>query len=41
VRLKNAQNEMAQKNLYRHVLINDRLPDAVTELIGIFERYRR
>lgn len=40
VRLKNAQNEMAQKTLYRHVIINDRLPDAITELIGIFERYR-
>ncbi len=40
VRLKNAQNEMAQKNLYRHVVINDRLPEAITELIGIFESYR-
>jgi guanylate kinase len=40
VRLKNAQNEMAQKNLYRHVIINARLPEAVTELIGILERYR-
>jgi guanylate kinase len=40
VRLKNAQNEMAQKDRYRHIIINDRLPDAVEELIGIFEKYR-
>jgi guanylate kinase len=40
VRLKNAQNEMARKDLYRHIIINDNLTDAVTELIGIFEKYR-
>jgi guanylate kinase len=40
VRLKNAQDEIAQKNVYRHVIINDRLTDAVAELIAIFERYR-
>ncbi len=40
VRLKNAQKEMAQKDRYRHVIINDQLPDAVAELIGIFEKYR-
>ncbi len=40
VRLKNAQKEMAQKDLYRHVVTNDQLTDAVAELIGIFEKYR-
>lgn len=40
VRLRNAQKEMAQKDRYRHVIINDRLAAATTELIGIFEKYR-
>ena len=40
VRLRNAQKEMAQKELYRHVIVNDRLADAVADLIGIFETYR-
>jgi len=40
LRLKNAQKEMAQKDYYRHVVINDHLPDAVAELINIFEKYR-
>jgi len=40
LRLKNAQQEMAQQDLYRHVIINDRLSDAVAELIGMIERYR-
>ena len=40
VRLSNAQKEMAQKDLYRHVIVNDLLADAVAELIGIFEKYR-
>ena len=40
VRLKNAQQELAQKDRYRHLIINDRLADATTELIGIIEKYR-
>jgi len=40
VRLDNAQKEMAQKAIYRHVVINDRLPDATAEMIAIFENYR-
>jgi guanylate kinase len=40
VRLKNAREEMVQKNLYRHIITNDRLSDAVAELIAIFEKYR-
>ena len=40
VRLKNARQEMAQKDAYRHIITNNRLPDAVAELIAIFEKYR-
>ena len=40
VRLDNAQKEMAQKDIYRHIVINDRLPDAIAEMINIFESYR-
>lgn len=41
VRLKNAQKEISQKNLYRHVIINDTLPEAIDELINLIETYRR
>jgi guanylate kinase len=40
VRLDNAQKEMAQKDLYRHIIINDRLSGAIAELTAIFENYR-
>jgi len=40
-RLKNAETEMAQKNLYRHVIVNDRLDEAIGELISIVEAYRK
>jgi guanylate kinase len=40
VRLNNAQQEMAQKDRYRHVIVNDQLADATAELIGILEKYR-
>jgi guanylate kinase len=40
VRLNNAQKEMAQQNLYRHIVINDRLQAAIAEMIAIFESYR-
>ena len=40
VRLNNAQYEMAQKDRYHHVIINDQLAEATAELIGIFEKYR-
>jgi guanylate kinase len=39
VRLKNAQKEMAQKDRYHHVIINDQLTDSIAELIGIIEKY--
>ena len=40
VRLENAREEMAQKGMYRHIVINDRLPDAIAEIINIFKSYR-
>ncbi len=40
VRLKNAREEMAQRDLYHHIITNDRLKDAVAELIAIIEKYR-
>jgi guanylate kinase len=40
IRLKNAQLEMTHKDLYRHVIINDHLQDAVAEMIALLEKYR-
>ena len=40
VRLKNAQEEIAQKDFYRHIITNDRLAVAVAELIALIEKYR-
>ncbi len=40
-RLSNAEKEMAQKDRYRHIIVNDRLSEAARELISIIERYRR
>jgi len=39
-RLENAKKEMAHKDLYRHVIVNDQLSSAVEELISIIEGYR-
>jgi len=41
VRLRNARAEMAQKDLYRHVIVNDDLPTAVRELLAIIGSYRK
>ena len=40
VRLRNAEKEIAQQNLYHHVIVNDQLSIAITELISIIEKYR-
>jgi guanylate kinase len=40
VRLDNAQKEVAHKDIYRHIVINDRLQAATAEMIAIFESYR-
>jgi guanylate kinase len=39
-RLENAGREMAQRDVYRHVLVNDDLEMAITELIHIIDSYR-
>ena len=39
-RLENAKIEMAKKDLYLHVIINDQLPDAIEKLIAVIENYR-
>ena len=39
-RLENAKMEMAKKDLYLHVIINDQLPDAIEQLIAVIENYR-
>ena len=39
-RLENAKKEMAHKNLYRHVIVNDQLLSAIEALISIIEGYR-
>ena len=40
LRLKNAKAEMAQKELYHHVIINDQLSNAVAQLVLIIKKYR-
>lgn len=40
-RLENARFEIAQKDRYRHVIVNDDLQAAVFELISLIESYRR
>lgn len=40
IRLRNAEKEIAQQNLYHHVIVNDHLDDAILELISIIENYR-
>jgi guanylate kinase len=39
-RMKNAQAEISKKDLYHHVIVNDRLAAAQEELIGIVGSYR-
>jgi len=40
-RLVNARKEMAQKKMYRHIIVNDKLPDAIEEISAIFKKYRQ
>ena len=40
-RLVNARKEMAQKKLYRHIIVNDKLSVAIEELSAIFKKCRQ
>ena len=40
-RLLNAKKEMAQKKMYRHVIVNDELSVAIDEICAIFNKYRQ
>ncbi|MGA8180839.1 MAG: guanylate kinase [Desulfobacterales bacterium] len=40
-RLVYAKNEMAQKDLYRHIIVNDNLSKAIEELSAILKKYRQ
>ena len=40
-RLVNARKEMAQKKMYRHTIVNDKLPAAIEELSAIFKKYHQ
>lgn len=40
-RLINAKKEMAQKKLYRHIIVNDELSAAIDEICAIFNKYRQ
>lgn len=39
VRLGNAEKEMAQQDLYHHVIVNDQLTAALSELTSVIESY--
>ncbi|MFC1813542.1 guanylate kinase [Thermodesulfobacteriota bacterium] len=39
-RLANAEKEMAQKDLYRHIITNDQLSVAIEQLISIIDQYQ-
>lgn len=38
-RLVNAEKEMSKKDLYRHIVVNDQLSEAIEKLISIIEKY--
>jgi len=39
-RLLTAEKEMAQKDMYRYIIVNDQLSVAIEELVAIIEKYR-
>lgn len=38
-RLLNAEKELAQKDIYHHIIVNDQLPKAVREIVSVIEKY--
>jgi guanylate kinase len=41
IRIRNAVGEIAQKECYRHVIINDDLAAAIRELTALIDSYRK
>jgi guanylate kinase len=41
LRLRNAREEMAQKDAYRHVIVNDQLETALAEIVAVIASYRK
>ena len=39
-RLKEAEKELARKDFYQHIIVNDQLSTAIEELVAIIESYR-
>jgi guanylate kinase len=39
-RMKNAKQEVSQKDLYRHIIVNDNLSRAEDEFLALIEKYR-
>ncbi len=39
-RLLNAEKEMARKDMYHHIIINDQLKVAIDDVLSVFQRYR-
>ncbi len=39
-RMKNAKEEVAQKDLYQHIIVNDKLSRAEDEFLSLIEKYR-
>ena len=39
-RLNNAEREMSQRDLYRHVIVNDSLDESIADIVSIVEMYR-
>ena len=39
-RLNNAEKEMGKKDFYQYIVVNDKLPEAISEIIAIIEKYR-
>jgi guanylate kinase len=39
-RLRSATDEMARKDMYHHVIVNDRLDEAIDALVSLIESYR-
>jgi guanylate kinase len=41
IRLKNAEKEIAQKDFFHHIIVNEQLSKAVQELISVIVKYRK